>query len=313
MAIKPLIAAGAALAALVSNPAWAVSTIITPAGVSTWVSANYQDTVAGPTAQNAGAPGSVNPSVSAGPGLGDMFGVMDEALAEARSNLPGTIGTYAQACCYSPAFPPPAVESVAAYARATQVTHWEVQTANAGITSADIDVFAFLDGFLRTMDYAGAGLGDVFSSVTFTMGFDIGSGVQNVFTGMATLDDVGGLSASGPGTWATSFSAINLGDNDKTSTVNYSEFFGALFNVPTNTVFAWVVELESEASIVGPYEMGAVSDFLNTGDFTLSTGATGVDLVDVTPTNAVPVPASGVAMAAGLCLAGIVAYRRRQA
>lgn len=313
MIVKPLIAAGAALAALAASPAWAVTATITPAGVSTWVSANYQDTSSGPVVSNAGAPGSVNPSVSAGPGGGDMDGVTNEALAEARSNLPGTVGTYAHACCWSPAFPPPAVESVAAFARATQVSHWEAQTANPGTASADIDVFAFLDGTLRTMDFAGAGLGDVFSSVSFTMGYDIGSGVQNVFAGMATLDDAGGLSVSGPGTWNSAFSTVNLPDSDKTSTLNYSEFFGALFTVPTNTIFAWVVELESEAYIAGPYELGAVSDFLNTGDFMLSTGTMGVNLADVTPMSAVPLPASGVAMVAGLGLVGIAAYRRQRA
>ena len=312
MTVKSLIAAGTALAALASSPVWA---FVTPAGVSTWVSANYQDSTAGPEVSNAGAPGSVNPVVSAGPGLSDMLGVTDEALAEARSNLPGTIGTYAQACCHSAAFPPPSVENVSAFASATQITHWAANTANPSITSADIDVFAFLDGFLQTIDLAGAGPGDVYSSVSFTMGFDIGAGVQNVFTGTATLDDVIGLSASGPGTWATSFRAVNLLDSDKTSNLNYSEFFTALFTVPTNTIFAWVVELESEAYVAGPNELGAVSDFLNTGDFAISSSRPGVILSDVTPTNSVPIPlpASGLTMLAGLGLAGFVAYRRRNA
>ena len=300
---------GFAAVLLSGNAAMALPAV----GVTGVVTAHYETVNNSPPASTAGSPGSVNPVAAAGPGAGNLGGITDEALAEARAVLPGTVGAYAQACCFSPSFPPPAVGSVGAIATASQVTHWEVRSGPTGPATADVDVLAFLDGFLQTADFAGVpAAGLLHSSISMTMGYDIGAGLVNVFSANATLDDVAGLSTNGTATWTASFSAVNIPDTVKTSTMNYSEFFGNAFTIPTNTIFAWVVELEADAYIDGPFELVAVSDFLNTGDFDLTTDDPNVTIHNVTPTSAIPLPGSGFAMAGGLALAGAVFARRRR-
>ena len=259
---------------------------IVPSGVALEVIANYEGITSGPIVLSQPAPGSVNHQVFAGPGGTGMYGTTDEASAHARALVPGTVGSYSQACCFSPGFGGGTPASVSAQAKASQVTHWQAQSSS-GATSVDIDVLAFIDGSLKTIDFAGASIGDVYSTVSFTMGYDIGAGVQNVFDVSATLDVVSGLAANGD--WSSSFvtSAIPGGAS---AAVNYNNFYANAFSVQVNTPFAWVVEIETTAFITGPYELGSVADFLNTGGVGLSTDDNGATLQNITPNAVVPVP-----------------------
>ena len=267
---------------------------LTPPGSEVSAVAQYQTAVNGPQLASAGQPGNVTSTATAGPG-GGVFAVaegvplIDGAEAIARSNLPGTIGSYSQAGGFSPRFAPGATTNVRAESEVRQTTHWIASTSDPTITTAQIDLAAFYDGSLFVASYGGASqTGQVYAGVHASMSTNSSLGSVTWFDADARLDRFGGLSATS--NWASSFTNATVSPSSVTyRTTNYFEVFPNLITVPTNELWSFESVLGTDAFIHGPFENWAVSDFLASGDFDLVISTPGVILTQVT---AVPLPGS---------------------
>ncbi|MEQ9059932.1 MAG: hypothetical protein RLW61_11005 [Gammaproteobacteria bacterium] len=310
---RPLATIIAAAALCWTGTAPAAVAAATP-GVAATVEAHYQGLSSGPTSASAGNPGSVAPEAVAGPGGGSSVLslqqpgqpevlVYDEAIARARANLPGTIGSYSHAGGYTPSFDPPS--AVTATAQARTLTQWVVTSSDPNVTSVGIDVLAFFDGTLLTYDAAGVAPGDLTASITAAMRADTLSGQLYGFEAEATLDSELGLSASA--NWSGDFLSGSSGFGSvRQSTVDYDAFFDDAFVVNVGETFSWEVVLDTAAYAAGPFELWAVADFYNTAGFELSVDTPGVTLSQVV----VPVPPA-LPLLAGAT--GLLALRRRRA
>ncbi|MCB1890191.1 MAG: hypothetical protein KDH20_21480 [Rhodocyclaceae bacterium] len=249
-----------------------------------------------------GIPGSALATAAVGPG-GSAFSlpvigpVNDESSATARALVPGTVGSRSIAGGFSPSAGPGGATEASSFAR--QVTDWQVVSNDASVTTADIDVLAFFDGTLATLDFAGAPMS---ASVHAEMNVYSAAGMMNVFTADATLSDPLGL--SGSANWIGDFSYSAPSFAAQVATVNYNDFFEDAFTVTVGETFAWEVILSTTATVAGPFEILAGADFLNTGSGGLSVNSPGLTLVQV---SAVPEPPIWLAMLLGLPLL----YRRR--
>ena len=286
---------------------------LTPPGSEISTYAQYQTAVDGPRLGNAGQPGSVTNTAAAGPGgvafaVDEGVTIIDGAEATARSNLPGTIGSYSHAGGYSPGFASGATKNVRAESEVRQTTHWIANTADPNITTAQINLAAFYDGSLFAASYGGANqVGQVYAGVRASMSTNSSLGNVTWFDANARLDRFGGLSATA--NWLASFTNATVSPFSVSYlTMNYFEVFPSLITVPTNEVWSFESVFGTDAFVHGPFENWAVSDFLASGDFELVISTPGVTLTQVT---AVPLPSSlwlfGIA---GLGLAGRLRSRR---
>jgi len=291
-----------AVLGLVTVPA-ALAISIPGEGAHADAFARYQDNSDGPDVVN-------NPANAEAQALVDPFGeamppAYDRAEGHAWANLLGGVGSLSRAGGWTPA-QNPLQEDIVANSTAKQVTNWIVTTADPTITTADIDMLMFIDGFLYTGDFAGAGPGNIFGDVSFQANVytSVRGAVNTVFEATARLDSSTGLSTTGP--WGGAFTPglVDSPSSEKRYEVNYSEFFPAAFTVPTNDPFGWEIVLGTEGYAVGPYEMFATVDFLNSGSFELSTSTPGVTF------SRIPEPSTLILLGAGL--AGLAGLRRKK-
>ena len=304
-----------ALVAVLGMQISTASTAVTlnPPGSEISSYAQYQTAVDGPRLGSAGQPGSVTTTAAAGPGgtafpVDEGVTIIDGAEAIARSNLPGTIGSYSHAGGFSPGFAAGATRNVRAESEVRQTTHWIASTADPNITTAQINLAAFYDGSLFAASYGGANqAGQVYAGVHASMSTNSSLGNVTWFDADARLDRFGGLGASA--NWLASFANATVSPSSVSYvTTNYFDVFPNLITVPTNEVWSFESVLGSDAFVHGPFENWAVSDFLASGDFDLEISTPGVTLTQLT---AVPLPGSfwlfGVA---GLGLAARARARR---
>lgn len=303
-----------ALTALMGMQIFTSSAALTlsPPGSEVSVAAQYQTAVDGPRLGSAGQPGNVSSTAAAGPGLGafavdEGVALIDGAEAIARSNLPGTIGSYSHAGGYSPGFAPGATNNVRAESEVRQITHWIANTSDPTITTAQINLAAFYDGSLFVASYGGASqVGQVYADVHASMATNSSLGSVTWFDANARLDRFGGVSASA--NWTASFTNATVSPSSVTYvTTNYFDVFPNLITIPTNEVWSFESVLGSDAFVHGAFENWAISNFLASGDFDLVISTPGVTLTQVT---AVPVP--GSLWLFGIAAVGLVARLRNR-
>ena len=265
---------------------------LTPPGSEVSTLAQYQTAIDGPHLGSAGQPGNVTDTAAAGPG-GSVFAVdegvalIDGAEAIARSNLPGTIGSYSHAGGFSPSFGAGATSNVRAESEVRQTTHWIASTNDPTITTAQINLAAFYDGSLFVASYGGANqVGQVYADVHASMSTNSSLGSTTWFDADARLDRFGGVNASA--NWVASFTNATVSPfSISYVTTNYFDVFPNLITVPTNEMWSFESVLGTDAFVHGPFENWAVSNFLASGDFELVISTPGVTLSEVT---AVPLP-----------------------
>lgn len=306
-------ALAATCALTVAGQAHAVSALPN-AGIEIEVMGRYQAATDAPAVASLPGGGSLTLRAEAGPPpvAPVTAGLMIEgSVGEARSALPGTFGTYANAGGVSPPFAP-GLAGLEAYARSTQVSHWVVTSSNPLVTSATISVTAFYHGTLYVGDYAGNNTASrLYSSVSAMIAAD--TDTDRVFEVLfdARLDEHTGLSATA--NWASSITkdaGSSLGSTgDKLYNVSYVQTFVGAFTVPVNVPFAWTAELTSEAVAPGPIELFAQSNFFATGSFDMATDTPGTALQLVT--TPVPEPTQALLMLIGFGAAVAATTRRR--
>lgn len=250
-----------AVLALVTSPA-AFAVSIPSEGVHADAFARHQDTSDGPVVVN-------DPANAEAQALVNY--INDYAESHGRASLLGGVGSF---CELDGAHPSsnPIQRDIVANSTASQVTNWIV-TSDPAVTTADIDLSMFIDGLVaEPSGGAGIGPGENFAEVFFQANVYRSDDVASisVFEATARFDSSTGLSTSGP--WGGAFNG---------GAVDYSEFFPAAFTVPTNENFGLEVILGTACYAVGPYELYAWADFLNTGSFELSTSTSGVTLVRI--------------------------------
>ena len=288
--------------------------VLATPGVSVTTEASYQSLSSGPATSTGGNPGTALSTSRVGPGgggIGDLglpghpsVQSHDEAIAEGRALLPGTVGSYSHAGGFSPSTAPPG--GVSAKTTARQATQWMATSSDPNVTTVGIDVLAFFDGTLLTGDFAGVGAGDLVARVDASLHADTAAGDLYDFVATAALDDVTGFSASA--NWSGDFtSSVNATGSVRQSTVDFQEFIDDAFFVNVNEVFSWEVVLETSGFAAGPFELWAIADFFNTGGFDLSVDTPGVSLEQV---GVIPIPAALPLFATACALFG-AAHRRR--
>lgn len=285
--------------------------IVPSQGVNVTTRAEYRGIVDGPQTLIAGNPGSVDINSSAGPGGGGIGSLsvapqnsvdtFDAAIARGRASLPGTIGSYSHAGGFSPSFGT-GTGPVTASADTSSLTRWMATSTDPNITSVAIDVLVFFDGTLLTADFAGAGPGQLFSSVnTRLSSFSANGGLYDLNLS-AQLDSAGGLTADSGWSGDFEFGSSQSG-NVNQATLNYNQFFNDAFVVNIGEAFSWEVVLNTNAYAEGPFELWAIADFFNTGGFALSVNTPGITLAQVP----VPLPLSLPLFGAGLLM---MVYKR---
>ena len=285
---------------------------LTPPGSEVSASAQYQMLTDGPHLGSAAQPGNVTRTAAAGPG-GAAFAVdegvalIDGAEAIARSNLPGTIGSYSHAGGFSPGFGAGATSDVRAESEVRQTTHWLASTNDPSITTAQINLAAFYDGSLFAASFGGANLvGQVYAGVHASMSTNSSLGTTTWFDADARLDRFGGVNASA--NWAASFINATVSPFAVSYvTTNYFEVFPNLITIPTNEVWSFESVFGTDAFVYAPFENWSVSNFLASGDFDLVISTPGVTLSQVT------VPLPGGIWLFGAAGAGLLTRLRRKA
>lgn len=281
---------------------------LTSAGIELEVMGRYQMAIDAPAVANLPGGGSLSLRAEAGPGSSEpasFVGMVEGGIGEARSSLPGTFGTYANAGGVSPSYAS-GLAGLEGYARSLQVSHWMITSADPSITTATIGFGAFFHGTLYVGDYAGNNQANrLYASVIAGLAAETATGTVFDLTFNATLDEHTGLSASS--NWASSFnSSSSTGTTgDKLYEVNYANVFANAFTVPVNVTFAWISELTSEAVAPGPTELFAQSNFFGTGSFELVTETPGTTLTLLTA----PVPEPRLALLMLVGLVGVLAVR----
>ena len=279
--------------------------------------AQYQSDSSGPLDLHHGDPGAATTTASAGPGdsagtIGPGVDVVDGAIARARSEIDtslatSSVGVYSHAGGYSPGFasPPSTV-------RASSLVHWSLSFivhSLPEITSAQLNAEFGIDGSLLAASFGGAsGVGQVYSTVGASLTTISSLGSINWVDATATLDRFGGLTASGP--WASGFTNLtSSGASVAYAEALYHETYVGLITVPTNEVFQYEVELNSEAFAHGAFENWAVADFFNTATFDLSVTGPGLSLERLP--SAVPLPAPFALLLVPITLLGVAGLKRR--
>jgi hypothetical protein len=304
----------AAVALCIGNAAQAAA-VATSATVT--ATATYQADTSGVQTQFHGDPGAASVSANAGPGASaftlDQGGeVFDGAIARARSELDSSlqassVGVYSHAGGYSPGFasPPNGVE-------ASSSVRWMLNFivhSLPEITTAQLNAELGIDGSLVAAAFGGAsGVGQVYASVGVRLGTISSLGTDTWIDASATLDRFGGLSVSGP--WASGFNLMTPpGSSAAYAEALYNETYIGLVTVPTNEVFTYEIELNSEAFVHGAFENWAVADFFNTATFDLSVSTPGLSLERLPA--AVPLPAPVGMLLVSIAVLGIRGARRR--
>ena len=305
----------AALALSVSSATHAA--VATVATVS--ASAQYQSDSSGTQVLHHDDPGAATTNASAGPGdsagtVNPGVDVFDGAIARARSEIDtslatSSIGVYSHAGGYSPGFaaPPSTVG-------ASSLVHWSLSFivhSLPEITTAQLNAEFGIDGSLLAASFGGASqVGQVYSSVGAQLSTVSSLGATTWVDATATLDRFGGLSVSGP--WASGFTNLTTGGSSVAyAEALYHETYVGLITVPTNEVFQYEIELNSEAFAHGAFENWAVTDFFNTATFDLSVVGPGLSLERLP--SAVPLPAPFALLLLPLTLLGAAGLKRRVA
>ena len=307
-----LLAAAVALCVGTTAQAAAVATSATVTA-----SATYQADASGKHTQFHADPGEASVRANAGPGdsaftLDPGTEVFDGAIARARSALDSSlndssVGVYSHAGGYSPGFasPPDFVE-------ASSSVRWTLSFivhSLPEITTAQLNAELGVDGSLVAAAFGGAhSVGDVYASVGVRLGTVSSLGANTWIDASATLDRFGGLTVTGP--WASGFSLLTpVGSSAAYAEALYNETYIGLVTVPTNEVFTYEIELNSDAFVLGPFENWAVADFFNTATFDLSVSTPGLSLERVP--SAVPLPAPVGMLLVCVALLGTRGARRR--
>ncbi|MHC4624566.1 MAG: hypothetical protein ACYS4W_11770 [Planctomycetota bacterium] len=261
-----------AVLGLVALPA-AFAVPIPSEGVHADAFARYQDTSDGPVV--------VDDPVNAEAQALVVVLLDDKAEGHGRASILGGVGS--SIWVMGAEWQDPEIhEDIVANSTASQVTNWIATTTDPAVTTADIDMAMSVDGFFEYYDGAGVGPGDLFAEVFFQANVYRSGDVApvTVFEATARLDSSTSLSTSGP--WGAAFTSVPPGlGGDERWQVDYSEIFPAAFTVPTNETFGGEVLLGTAGYAVGPYELAAFADFLNTGSFELSTSTSGVTLARI--------------------------------
>lgn len=287
--------------------------VLPAAGIELEVLGRYQSQLDAPALASLPGGGSLSLRAETGPSTPEpasFVGMVEGGIGEARSTLPGTFGTYANAGGVSPPHAP-GLAGLEGYARSLQVTHWMVTSSNPAVTHASVSVGAYYHGTLYVGDYAGNNQANRLYASTYAS-LSAATADETLFglTFDATLDEHTGLNASA--NWASSFvrdaGSSSGTTGDKLYEVNYASTFANAFVVPVNVTFAWISELTSEAIAPSPTELFAQSNFFGTGSFELLTETPGTTLQLLT--TPVPEPRLATLMLVGLL--GVLVARSRK-